>query len=47
MVKIRKSFMNADFALSYIDAQRKGAAGAGSNLDKDREYLTLGVSKTF
>ena len=46
-VKLTKSFMNADFALSYIDAQRKGAAGAGSNLDKDREYLTLGVSKTF
>ena len=46
-VKLSKSFMNADFALSYIDAQRKGAAGAGSNLDKDREYLTLGVSKTF
>ena len=46
-VKLTKSFMNADIALSYIDAQRKGAAGAGSNLDKDREYLTLGVSKTF
>jgi uncharacterized protein (TIGR02001 family) len=46
-IKLTKSFMDADFTLSYIDAQRKGAAGAGSNLDKDREYLTLGVSKTF
>ncbi len=46
-LKLTKSLMNADFTLAYIDAQRKGAAGAGSNLDKNREYLTLGVSKTF
>ena len=46
-IKLTKSFLDADFTVSYIDAQRKGAAGAGSNLDKDREYLTLGVSKTF
>ena len=46
-IKLTKSFMDADLTISYIDAQRKGAAGAGSNLDKDREYLTLGVSKTF
>jgi uncharacterized protein (TIGR02001 family) len=46
-IKLTKSFMDAEFTISYIDAQRKGAAGTGSNLDKDREYLTLGVSKTF
>ena len=46
-IKFTKSFMDADLTISYIDAQRKGAAGDGSNLDKDREYLTLGVSKTF
>ena len=44
--KLTKSFMTADFTLSYIDAHRKSAAGV-SNLDKNREYLTLGVSKTF
>ena len=46
-IKLTKSFVDADFTISYIDAQRKGAAGAGSSLDKNREYLTLGVSKTF
>jgi uncharacterized protein (TIGR02001 family) len=46
-VRLTKSFMDIDFTLSYIEAKRKGAAGAGSSLDKDREYLTLGLSKTF
>jgi len=46
-VTLSKSLFNLDFALAYIDAQRVGAAGAGSNLDKNREYLTLTASKTF
>jgi predicted porin len=45
-LKLTKSIFNVDATLTYIDADRKDTLG-NSNLNKNREYVTLGVSKTF
>ena len=45
-LKLTKSIFNADATLTYIDADRKDTLG-NSNLNKNREYITLGVSKIF
>ena len=45
-LKLTKSIFNADATLTYIDADRKDTLG-NSNLFKNKEYVTLGVSKTF
>ena len=44
-VTLYKNIFNVDFALAYIDARRQDINT--SNLNKDREYLTLTASKTF
>ena len=43
-VTLSKSIIDIDFTLSYINAEKDTTS---SNLDKNREYVTLSASKTF
>jgi uncharacterized protein (TIGR02001 family) len=46
-VSLSKELVGIGFTLSYINAQQENTVALGSQLDKDRDYVTLSAKKTF
>ena len=46
-VSLSKELVGIGFTLSYINAQQENTVALGSQLDKDRDYITLSAKKTF
>ena len=46
-VSLSKELAGVGFTLSYINAQQENSTTTGSQLNKDRDYITLSAKKTF
>ena len=46
-ISLSKELVGVGFTLSYINAQQENSVDKGSQLNKDREYVTLSAKKVF
>ena len=46
-VSLSKELVGVGFTLSYINAQQENTVALGSQLNKDRDYITLSAKKVF
>jgi uncharacterized protein (TIGR02001 family) len=46
-ISLSKELVGVGFTLSYINAQQENSVAKGSQLNKDREYITLSAKKVF
>jgi uncharacterized protein (TIGR02001 family) len=46
-VSLSKELAGVGFTLSYINAQQENSTNTGSQLNKDRDYITLSAKKVF
>jgi len=46
-VSLSKELVGVGFTLSYINAQQENSVNTGSQLNKDRDYVTLSAKKVF
>ena len=46
-VSLSKELAGVGFTLSYINAQQENSTNTGSQLNKDRDYVTLSAKKVF